>query len=278
MIPSFIIVFRETLEAALIVGIIFSYLAKINARGKFKQVWFGVGAGIFASIIAAILFNIIAGGFAGISEKIFEGVTFIMGAVLLTTFILWIMKEEQHIKKLEEKVDFSITNKRMLGLFFIVFISILREGIETVIFLQSLTKLQDNIFITWIGAISGAIIAVGAGILIYFGEKKIPLKRFFQVTNIILILFAAGMAAYGIHELQEAKIIPTIIEHVYDINPHVVKEGVYPVLHEKGAIGSIFKGLLGYNGNPSLIEVIAYIAYLLSIFSIWKFVFKKKRN
>jgi len=271
MIPGFVIVFRETLEAALIVGIVFSYLDRLNARDKFKQVWAGIGFGILASILSAVLFQVIAGGFSGQAEKIFEGVTFLIGAVLLTTFILWMIKEEKYVTNLQKKVETRVNSNQMLGIFLIVFISILREGIETVIFFQSLTKLQNNAVLNWFGAIIGAGLAVLAGILIYKGEKRFSLKKFFFVTNIILIMFAGGMVAYGIHELQEAGVVPVVVEHLYNINPPVIIEGIYPVLHDKGAIGSIFKGLFGYNGNPSLIELICYWMYLSAVVAIWRF-------
>ena len=269
MVASFIIVFRETLEASLIIGIVLSYLERINARSKFRQVWYGTVLGIGISIGAAFVLTSAMDGFTGVSEKIFEGVTFLIGAALLTTFILWIMKEERYSASLHEKIDVSLTNRRILGIFFLVFISILREGIETVIFFQSLINIQESAAPAWIGSLLGAALAVIAGVLIYFSEKKISLKRFFQVTNIILIFFAAGMIAYGIHELQEAGIIPIVIEHMYNINPPVLTEGVYPILHEKGAVGSILKGLLGYNGNPSLFEVISYIIYIALIGLFW---------
>ena len=85
-----------------------------------------------------------------------------------------------------------------------------------------------------------------------------------------MIFFAAGLVAYGIHELQEAGVIPIIIEHVWDINPPLNPDGSYPLLHENGYIGSILKGLLGYNGNPSLIEVLSYSIYLVLVLGLWR--------
>jgi len=99
---------------------------------------------------------------------------------------------------------------------------------------------------------------------------KINIKRFFTITSILLILFAAGLVAHGVHELQEATVIPTVIEHLWEMNPPANLDGTYPILHEKGYIGSILKGLFGYNGNPSLIEVLSYFLYLVVVFLLWR--------
>lgn len=268
MIASFIITFRETLEAALIVGIIIGYLAKTKQTKYNNIVYVGVTAGIVASIIASFLFNSLAGGFTGRAEEIFEGVAMLVGAFLITTMILWMMKQSHIATDLERKVARELSQAHKFGLFGLVFISVLREGIETVIFLgaANFVSAENNL----LGALLGITSAVILGYAIFVGSMKIKLKKFFNITSIILVLFAAGLVAHGIHELQEAKIVPTIIEHVWDINPPVNQDGSYPLLHEKGFIGSILKSLLGYNGNPSLIEVASYLTYMFLFFILWK--------
>lgn len=268
MIPGFIITFRETLEAALIVGIILSYLIKTHQTGYKKIVYWGTGSGVAASILGAFIFTTFAGGFTGRAEEIFEGVTMLIGAALLTTMILWMMRQKHIARELEQRVATELAaDVRGVGLFFLVFVAILREGIETVIFLSSASFASgDNIMI---GAITGIIAAILAGYAIFVGSMNIKIKMFFNLTSILLILFAAGLVAYGVHELQEAGIMPTVIEHVWDINPPIHSDGSYPLLHEKGYIGTIFQGLFGYNGNPSLIETLSYGGYLVLVFILW---------
>ena len=268
MIESFIITFRETLEVALIVGIILGYLIKTKQTKYNNIVYMGIVFGIVASIIGALLFNYLAGGFAGRAEEIFEGITMLVGALLLTTMILWMMKQKHIARELEQKVAAKIAETYKLGLFLLVFVAVLREGIETVIFLGAASFVSTNN--TLIGALIGVIAAVFLGYLIFVGSMKINIKKFFNITSILLILFAAGLVAHGVHELQEANIIPMGIEHVWDINPPVNPDGSYPLMHEKGYIGSIFVGLFGYNGNPSLIEVLSYLFYLAIVFVLWK--------
>lgn len=268
MVPSFIITFREVLEAALIVGIILSFLVRTGQSQYNSVVCIGVISGVVASIIAALLFTSLAGGFSGRAEEIFEGFAMLAGALLLTTMILWMMKQRHIAKELKQRVSTELNEAHKFGLFSLVFIAILREGVETVIFLRaaSLVSTNNNL----IGALAGIVAAVFLGYAIFVGSMKINIKRFFTLTSFVLILFAAGLVAHGVHELQEATLIPTIIEHVWEINPPINPDGSYPILHEKGHIGSIFTGLFGYNGNPSLLEVVSYLLYLCVVTLLWR--------
>lgn len=270
MIASFIITFRETLEAALVVGIILSFLARTKQAKYNNVVYIGIVSGLIASIIGALIFINVAGGFEGKAEQIFEGVTMLVGSALLTTMILWMMKQRHIALELEKKVKKELVESHKLGLFLLVFIAVLREGIETVIFLGASSFASDGGNI--IGGLAGVVIAVFIGYLIFVSSMKISIKKFFAVTNILLILFAAGLAAQGMHEFQEAGIVPGIIEEVWNINPNapLAEKGIYPLMHEKGNIGSLLKGLFGYNGNPTLIEILAYLAYLFFVFILWK--------
>ena len=268
MVPGFIITFREALEAALIVGIVLSYLARIHQTGYNRLVYFAVVSGIVASVLGALVFTHIAGGFSGRAEEIFEGFVMLIGAVLLTTMILWMMKQKHVARELEEKVAAEVGSAHRFGLFFLVFFAILREGIETVIFLGASGFASGNSSL--IGAILGILAAVLLGYAIFVGSMKINLKRFFNVTSILLVLFAAGLVAHGIHELQEAGVVPIVIEHVWDINPALNPDGSYPFIHEKGFLGGLLTGLFGYNGNPSLLEVLSYWGYLALVFFLWR--------
>lgn len=267
MIPSFIIAFREALEAALVVGIVLGYLARVRQTRYNNVVYVGMAAGILASVFGAFLFNAIAGGFTGRAEEVFEGVTMLIGAALLTTMIFWMMGQRHIAAELEDKVAVQLGGAHRFGLFALVFVSILREGIETVIFLGAASFASaDN---SLVGALLGITAAVILGYALFVGSRKINIKKFFNATSILLILFAAGLVAYGVHELQEAHVIPVLVEHVWDINPMVVVEGTYPLLHENGHVGSVLKGLFGYNGNPSLLEVLSYLTYLMAAAGLW---------
>jgi len=259
MIISLIIALRETLEAALIVGIILSYLTKLEAPAYKRYVFYGIIAGVLTSILGAIAFNATTEGFSGTSEAIFEGIVMIIGSLMISTMILWMMRQSNRMGNLHEKVDLEIKESHKWGIFSLVFISILREGIELVIFLTAATfDTGENSFL---GAIIGMILAILLGYAIYKGSIRFDLKKFFMWTGIFLIFVAAGLLAHGIHELQEAGMFPIVIEHIYDVNS---------ILDEKGTLGNFLKGLFGYNGNPALLETIAYGLYLLIAGILWK--------
>ncbi len=261
MISSFLVTFRETLEAALIVGIIAGFLIRIGRREYLVHVLAGVFAGIAASAAGAWLFDRLAGGFDGRAEEIFEGATMLVGAMLLTTMILWMHKQAGIARRLEEKVERHVKATHALGVFALVFVSILREGVETIIFLNAARNLDDGAHHLE-GAGVGIVVAVFVGVGAYWGSHRLNLRYFFRVTTVLLMLFAAGLVAHGIHELQEAGVIPYAVKEIYNLNPAPLTDGTFPALHEKGTVGVFLKGLFGYNGNPSLLEAIAWIAYM----------------
>ena len=254
MIESFLVTSRETLEASLVVGIVLAYLNKTDNKSYKKTVYYAIIFGILASILAAFAFTFFAGGFEGASEQIFEGVTMLLGAFLLTTMILWMMQQRFIAKEIESKVNMHLANPTSMlshfGIFMVIFIAIIREGIETVIFMNALNFASG---INFLGGTLGIISAVIVGYLFFVSTRKIDLKRLFNISSILLILFAAGLVLHGVHEFVEAKILPGIITPLFDIGH---------ILSDKGAVGSFLKGLFGYVSDPSLIEIMAYFAYL----------------
>ncbi|MFX1563289.1 MAG: FTR1 family protein [Promethearchaeota archaeon] len=252
MIAGFIIALREGLEAALIVGIVFAFLRRTSGSKRYWQVFAGVGSAIIVSVAFAIGFQWISGGFSGSGSQIFEGVTTLIAAGLLVSMIVWMDRKGPTLQEeLENKA--AKTMAATLGIFLIVFVAVLREGVETVLFLSTLPTSEGT---TLIGALLGFAVAIGIAYIYFVGTKRFSLRAFFKITSIFLIIFAAGMIAYGIHELQEAGVFPVLIEHVWDINF---------LLPEDSPMGMVLKGLVGYNGNPSLLEVTAYLIALVTM-------------
>ena len=133
MIVEFLITFRETFEAVLILSIIISYLEKIGESSKKKFVLLGAFAGVIFSIIGAIIFQILLGGFEGQLEEAFEGVMMIIGSLMITTLIIWLHKRSNSLQKIEETIQKSLDQTHVFGLIFLAFISVFREGIETIL-------------------------------------------------------------------------------------------------------------------------------------------------
>ncbi|HLC60122.1 MAG TPA: FTR1 family protein [Candidatus Nanoarchaeia archaeon] len=254
MLESFLVTSRETLEAGLVIGIVLAYLNKTNNHDYKKTVYYAVAFGILASVLAAFTFTSFAGEFEGATEQIFEGITMLIGAFLLTTMILWMMQQRHLAKEIEGKVEKHLLNSQAIfshfGIFMLIFIAIIREGIETVIFLNALNYQSG---IDFLGGTLGIIAAITVGYAFFVSTRKINLKKLFNISSVLLILFAAGLVAHGIHELEEAKLVPGIITPLFNINN---------ILSDNGIAGGFLKGLFGYNGNPSLMEVIAYFSYL----------------
>ncbi|TFH30949.1 MAG: high-affinity iron transporter, partial [Promethearchaeota archaeon] len=183
MIVSLIIAFRETLEAALIMGIILSYLSKIKQHETKKYVYFAGLLGIIISIIAGFLIYRVLGGFEGQFEQIFEGILMIIGAFLISTVIIWMMHQSNQNVELQAKVGQMVDNSEKWGIFLLVLTSVVREGIETVIFLRVTS--QTNTENSFLGAILGISLAILVGFLIYKGSLRMNLKIFFRITNLI---------------------------------------------------------------------------------------------
>ncbi len=258
---AFLITFRESLEAAVIVGLIFSILKSLGKKEGYKYVWFGVGAGVLGSLIFAWIFSKFWGGFEGKTEKVYEGILMIAAALLITHMVFWMKKKAKILKKhISEKVEGYISSGSIASLFFLTFFSVIREGVETVIFFQAIDT-QSNTGISIIGGIIGVVLAIGLAVLLQRLTRNVAFKTFFSVTGILLLFIAAGLVAHGIVEFQGANWIPTFIKPIWDTSA---------ILSEKEGLGSFLKALFGYDANPSLLAVIGYILFLIFAFRKWR--------
>jgi len=257
MIAALLITLREGLEAALLVGIVLGVLRKLGRMERSGPVWAGVGAAVAVSAITGLALNALGVAFEGRGEAMFEGVAMLLAAGVLTWMIFWMQRQGRQIQaELELDVRRAVGTGSAWVLFGLAFVAVLREGIETALFLTaaafSATPAQ-----TLLGGVLGLVIAVVLGWLMFAAGKRLDVRAFFRVTSVLLILFAAGLLAQGVHELQEAALVPTLVEHVWDVNF---------ILDENGPVGAFLKALFGYNGNPSLLEVISYIAYFVVVY------------
>ncbi|MFX1606374.1 MAG: FTR1 family protein [Promethearchaeota archaeon] len=269
IISPTIISLREGIEAALVIAIMLSYLRRTNQTDLRKYVISGTIVAIFASLGVAVVVGLLWGIFEGPMLNIFEGSVVLIAAVLLTTMIVWMWNAGARVtQEIEESMEVSVIQQSGIGLALLSFSLVMREGVELSLFSIALV-IQEGIQ-SYIGIVLGLSIAVALGLGIYQGSLKISLKALFKWTSVFLILFAAGMIAYGIHELQEAGLLLIGPIEVWNINPPLLPDGSFPLLHENGLIGGMAKALFGYNGNPSALEVIAYVAYLgLALAYFW---------
>jgi high-affinity iron transporter len=254
MLSALLITLREGLEAALIIGIILAYLAKTDNRQGFKPDWLGASLALAASLAAGSIIYFSAGELSGQAEEIFEGSAMFLAVGVLTWMIFWMRRQAADIKAhLHAQIQSVLTSGSSLGLAVIAFVVVVREGIETVLFLFAAGRIAESPILFASGGFLGLAIAIGIGYSIYQGASRLNLRAFFNVTSLALVVFAAGLLAHGIHEFHEAGIIPPLVDHVWDIEH---------ILPEKSTFGRFLTALFGYNANPSLVEVVAYFSYL----------------
>jgi high-affinity iron transporter len=262
MVSSYLLSLREGLEAALIIGIVLGALRKIRRTDLAPALWLGTLAAVGVSILAAVLLTLFGLSLEGSAEKIYEGVTMFLAAGILTWMIFWMSGQARHMKgELEEGVNKAAarTAAGKSSIFWLAFVAVVREGVELALFITAAFFAGNNeqVGLNTIQTLSGVALGLGTAILLGWSllatTVRLDLRRFFQVTGLFLILFAAGLVAHGIHEFNEINWIPSIVEHVWDVNSFI---------DETSVSGELLKTLFGYNGNPSLTEMIGYFVYL----------------
>ena len=256
MLSSALITLREGLEAALIVGILLGYLRKVGRPDKRGVVWRGVVVAVVASVALAILLQMLGAKLEGQTEQIFEGATMFLAVAVLTYMIFWMRYQGRHLRQaFEREVQAALSGQQGWALAGLAFFAVFREGVETALFLSAAGFASDGVSVLW-GGLLGLVIAVALGWLIFNTVAHIPVNRFFEVTSLLLLFFAAGMLAQGIREFEEAGLLPSLIAPIWDITP---------ILPEESLVGSFLKALFGYNGNPSLLEVLGYGGYWVAL-------------
>jgi len=252
MAAATLISLREGLEAALIVGILLGYLRKIGHPAGRGPVWIGVLAAVLLSIGVAIVIQTVGLELEGSAEQLFEGTTMFLAVAVLTWMIFWMRYQARLMRtSLEHDVQAAVAAGRNRGLAAVSFLAVFREGIETALFLSAAAFASEGGG-TLPGALLGLGLAVSIGYLIYATTARLNVRIFFNLTSVLLLIFAAGLFAHGVHEFQEAGVFPTLNAQLWNTNH---------ILDESSTVGEFLKALVGYNGNPSLEEVAAYLVY-----------------
>ncbi|HTU40700.1 MAG TPA: Fe-S-containing protein [Candidatus Aquilonibacter sp.] len=224
MLEAFIITLREGVEAALIVGITLAYLAKIGRNDLRKTVYAGLGAAFVGSIAMAIVISRLSW-----NEDVFEGWVMLVAAFFVVTMVVFMMKTGRKMKgEIESKVGGLLAGSEAgkntwIGLFFFVFLMVLREGAETVLMLAGVT-LNSTDLMSFLGTLLGVIAAFAFGVMFVKGTVRINLQKFFKVTAAILFLVAAQLIVAGLHELSEAGVIPSSRTEMSIVGPIVSNE------------------------------------------------------
>ena len=274
---EFIIVFREVLEASLVVGIIYLIIEKTNQTSHFAKLWYAVFVSILASIVVGFLVIQAKNSLGNDStQALFEAIFLYLTAFLIWYVIFWLSKNVSDKKVLEGQA-LTAMELSSWGIFFVVFFAILREGFETAIFLISSFSITGTF--SYLGFFTGALLAILIGYLIVAQGRKINLRSVFKYTTLLLVFLSAGMVAYGTHEAEEYlvksdQIEKSSITRVWDILEPAQSidtgQTIYHPLHDKGSIGLFLKGFFGYNSNPNIPEVILWVLALLFGLNMWR--------
>lgn len=255
---ALLVTLREGLEAALIISILLAYLKQLERYDGSRRVWEGTVAAIGVSIIVGWIIFAVGAEFEGRAEQIFEGVVSLTAVVVLTWMIFFMRKAGSKMRsELQERVDSALkTGGVALGL--LAFVVVLREGIETALFLFGTDQATgDSKAATLVGGLIGLAVAAVLGYLIYQGGIHLDLRIFFKVTGALLLVVAAGLLAFSVHELQEAHVLPGDDAKAFDTS-HIL-----PSDPAESLIGGMLRALIGYHDNPSVLEVVAWAGYLL---------------
>jgi high-affinity iron transporter len=253
MLAGMLITIREGLEAFLITGILVGYLRKVNQRELASYVWVGTAAGVVASVALALAFQVLAVHFGeGHGAPLFEVAASALAVPILSYMVLWMQRQARTIKaEIETKAAAAISAGHLFTLAFLAFITVLREGIETAVFLSALaTRASGEGLLpgAFLGLLAAAAIAYG-----YFAlTVKLNLRRFFIVTGTLLIFIAAGLCAHVFMALHELG-FPVIIERVWSTKR---------LLDSESLAGRLLHAFIGYHDEPNLLQVLAYFSYL----------------
>jgi|TARA_Y100000816_G_scaffold179695_1_gene129954 high-affinity iron transporter len=274
---EFIIVFREVLEASLVVGIIYLIIEKTNQTSHFAKLWYAVFVSILASILVGFIVIQAKNSLGNDStQALFEAIFLYLTAFLIWYVIFWLSKNVSD-KKVIEGQALNAMELSSWGIFFVVFFAILREGFETAVFLISSFSITGTF--SYLGFFTGALLAILIGYLIVAQGRKINLRSVFKYTTLLLVFLSAGMIAYGTHEAEEYlvksdQIEKSSITRVWNILEPTQSidtgQTIYHPLHDKGSIGIFLKGFFGYNSNPNIPEVILWIVALFFGLNMWR--------
>jgi high-affinity iron transporter len=253
---SFLITLREGLEASLIISILLSYLVKTNRQSENRVVWYGTLVAIAVCAIAGTLVYVFVDGLHGRVEQAVEGVIAVAAMLVLTQMIFWMRANARNLgSDLRNKVD-GAKNK---ALFVIAFVAVFREGLETALFLLGAKTETASGWSVVIGGLIGLVASSALGFAVFKAGSRLKLKTFFNVTAILLLLFAAGLAGKAVHELRELIGWETglLITPAWNIETGVWSAG--------GTFYDFMKGLFGWHANPERLRVGAYFVYLIPV-------------
>jgi high-affinity iron transporter len=268
VLANFLIGLREGLEAALVVGILIAYVHKIGRLDVLKRIWLGVGLAVVISlgIGAALTFG--AYGLSFAAQEAIGGSLSIIATGFVTCLIFWMLRAARGLsKELRSEVDSHLSGAGW-GLVLVAFLAVGREGIETALFIWATVQATGSETYPALGAGLGILGAVILGYLIYRGVVRINLTKFFTYTGFFLIIVAAGVLSYGVHDLQEAGILPGLGNLAFDVTAVVPPDSWY---------GTLLKGTFNFSPASTWLEVTVWLLYVIPVLTLFALTIHRQR-
>ncbi len=272
MIPTLVITLREGVEAALIVGIIAAFLVKEGQRDALKQMWIGVGAAVTICFVAAVILQVIDQELPQQQQEGLETIIGLIAVAAVTYMIIWMRRHARSIKSdLEGSAAHALLTGSAAALVGMAFLAVLREGLETSVFLLAIFQDSNNTAAAGTGAVLGLVVAILIGVGLYRGGVRINLSRFFRVTGLVLVFVAAGLLATAAHTAHEAGWISSLQSQAVDLS-WLVRPGT--------VTGALLTGMLGLQPRPTQMEAIVYLLYAvpMTLYVAWPDRWRAGRN
>ena len=261
-LASYLIGLREGLEVTLVVSILIAYLVKSDRRRELLPLWAGVAAAIVLSVLFGALLTYTETTLLADtqSRELFEAITSVVAVVLVTWMIFWMRRTARRLKgELTGKLA-SAVGVGGLAVAGIAFVSVIREGLETALLFYTAAQGATSTVTPLLAISAGIATSVLIGFGLYAGALRVNLTRFFTISGVLLIFVAAGIFKYGIHDFQEAGVLPGGDNLAFDITG---------VLDPTSWYGAAISGMFNITGAPSVLETIAYLAYLIPVLAVF---------
>ena len=261
MLATAVIIFREVLEAALIIAIVLGASRGIAGRGRWISA--GIGFGLLGASIVAIMANVASSEFSGNGQAILNAVILLSAVVMLTWHNVWMSAHGRQLSSEVKAVGLDVQSgqRPLAALLIITMVAVMREGSEAVLFLWAIAASGEQSLNMVMGGLGGVIAGIMVGLLLYIGLLRIPVRHFFSITSWLILLLASGLAAQAAGFLNQTGLLPSLGNGVWNTSD---------ILNQSSLVGQLLHILVGYIARPSGIQIVFYLGTFLTILTLMR--------